>query len=136
MHPGSAVVLMLPLLLFCYLCCLVLLLQLGPDDVCSSVMLDLFVQMSSKAAFHELRTRQRLGYSVHLSSSSLHRQLALVVRVQSPTTAPDAIAAAVRAWMGGFRAELQELAQQKLDSHKQVCVDVCMCERKIQPERL
>jgi secreted Zn-dependent insulinase-like peptidase len=83
-------------------------------------MCDLFVQMSSKAAFHELRTRQRLGYSVALSSSSLHRQLALVLRVQSPGTSPDAIAAAVRGWCGGFREQLLGLAQEKLDSHKEV----------------
>jgi hypothetical protein len=76
--------------------------------------------MSSKPAFHELRTRQRLGYSVHLRSSSLQRQLGLVVGVQSPGTAPDAVVSAVRTWMAGFRGELQQLAQGKLDSHKQV----------------
>lgn len=95
-------------------------LQLGPDDVPNSVMSDLLVQMASKPAFHELRTRQRLGYSVHLSSSSLHRQLGLVVRVQSPSTPPDAISAAVRGWMAGFRGELGQLLTDKLDSYKQV----------------
>jgi len=98
-------------------------LQLGPDDVTSSVMSDLFVQLASKPAFHQLRTRQRLGYSVHLSSSSLQRQLGLVVRVQSPSTTPDAIAAAVRGWMEGFRGELDDLLRDKLDTHKQVCVE-------------
>jgi hypothetical protein len=43
--------------------------QLGPDSVPSAVLCELFAQMSSKPAFHELRTRQRLGYSVHLSST-------------------------------------------------------------------
>lgn len=96
--------------------------QVGPDGVSASVMCDLFVQISSKAAFHELRTRQRLGYSVSLSSSSLHRQLCLVLRVQSPGTGPDAIAAAVRGWCGSFRVQLLALARQKLDSHKKVGV--------------
>ncbi|KAF6262496.1 Metalloenzyme, LuxS/M16 peptidase-like protein [Scenedesmus sp. NREL 46B-D3] len=85
-------------------------LQLGPDSIETAVLLDLFVQMSSKACFYELRTRQRLGYSVSLSSSSLHRQLGLMVRVQSPSKRPDALAAAVRAWLAGFRVELQEMA--------------------------
>jgi secreted Zn-dependent insulinase-like peptidase len=84
--------------------------QLGPDSINTAVLLDLFVQMSSKACFYELRTRQRLGYSVSLSSSSLHRQLGLMVRVQSPSTQPDALAAAVRDWLSGFRKELQDMA--------------------------
>jgi secreted Zn-dependent insulinase-like peptidase len=84
--------------------------QLGPDNIGTAVLLDLFVQMSSKACFYELRTRQRLGYSVILSSSSLHRQLGLMVRVQSPSTQPDALAAAVRAWLAGWRKELEEMA--------------------------
>jgi secreted Zn-dependent insulinase-like peptidase len=84
--------------------------QLGPDTIASAVLLDLFVQMSSKACFYELRTRQRLGYSVSLSSSSLHRQLGLMVRMQSPSTQPDVLAAAVRAWLAGWREELQEMA--------------------------
>ena len=41
--------------------------------------------------------------------------------MQSPATAPDAVTAAVRGWMAGFRAELLQLAQDSLDSHKQVC---------------
>lgn len=56
--------------------------QLGPDDVATAVLAELFAQMAAKPAFHELRTRQRLGYSVHLSASSLQRQLGLVLRVQ------------------------------------------------------
>jgi secreted Zn-dependent insulinase-like peptidase len=84
--------------------------QLGPDTITTAVLLDLFVQMSSKACFCELRTKQRLGYSVSLSSSSLHRQLRLMVRVQSPSTQPDVLAAAVRAWLAGWRSELQEMA--------------------------
>eukprot|EP00775_Hariotina_reticulata_P010378 gene10378-10536_t len=70
--------------------------QLGADTVQRVVLLDLFVQLSSKAAFHELRTRQRLGYSVSLSNSSLHRQLGLELRIQSPNANPDAIVAAAR----------------------------------------
>jgi secreted Zn-dependent insulinase-like peptidase len=98
----------------------------GADDVASSVLLELFVQMAAKPAFHELRTCQRLGYSVHLASTALQRQLALELRVQSPAAPPRAIAAAVRAWLGGFRAELAALATgDKLDSYKQVCVCVC-----------
>jgi secreted Zn-dependent insulinase-like peptidase len=83
-------------------------------------MLDLFVSMASKPAFHSLRTQQRLGYSVHLGASHLQRQLCLVLRVQSPTTTPAAVADAIRAWLSGFRPELQALAADKLDSHKQV----------------
>lgn len=94
--------------------------QLGPDFVSTSILLDLFVQMSSKAAFHELRTRQRLGYSVNLSSCSLHRQLGLTIRVQSPSMSPDVCVTAVRGWLTGFRAQLQEMAQHQLDNAKKV----------------
>lgn len=98
--------------------------QLGPDSNITSVLSDLFVQMSSKAAFHELRTRQRLGYSVHLGGSSLQRQLGVVVRVQSPSVNPGVIAGAVRGWLGAWRGELVALADEKLDTFKQVCEGV------------
>lgn len=94
--------------------------QIGPDSVRTAVLLDLFVQISSKAAFHELRTRQRLGYSVNLNSTSLHRQLGLMIRIQSPTTTPDALVSAVRAWLVGYRAEVQDAARQQLDNAKKV----------------
>eukprot|EP00878_Enallax_costatus_P010944 GHUV01011431.1.p1 GENE.GHUV01011431.1~~GHUV01011431.1.p1 ORF type:complete len:705 (+),score=247.42 GHUV01011431.1:138-2252(+) len=97
--------------------------QLGPDSVQTSVLLHLFVQMSSKAAFHELRTRQRLGYSVSLSSTSLHRQLGLMIRVQSPSTTPDVLVPAVRAWLAGCRDELREAAEQQLDNAKKALRD-------------
>lgn len=97
------------------------LVQLGPDSVATAALLDLFVQAASKAAFHELRTRQRLGYSVSLHASALHRQLSLGVRVQSPAATPDAVAAAVRGWLAGYRRELAALTDTQLGVHAQVC---------------
>ncbi|KAF8073057.1 PXM16 [Scenedesmus sp. PABB004] len=100
------------------------LVQLGGDDAAACALLDLFVQVSAKPCFHELRTRQRLGYSVALTSALLHRQLGLVLRVQSPATPPDALASAARAWLGGFRPELAAAAAGALlDAHKQALRD-------------
>eukprot|EP00879_Flechtneria_rotunda_P021245 GHRR01022381.1.p1 GENE.GHRR01022381.1~~GHRR01022381.1.p1 ORF type:complete len:452 (+),score=210.01 GHRR01022381.1:934-2289(+) len=93
--------------------------QLGPDTVNVSVLLDLFVQMSSKAAFYELRTRQRLGYAVTLSSTSLHRQLGLVLKVQSPNTAPVVVSTAIRVWLTEYRHNIESLTTEQLQQHKQ-----------------
>jgi hypothetical protein len=43
-----------------------------------------------------------------------------LVGLQSPSTRPDTITSAVRGWLEGFRAELAQLAQDKLDTYKQV----------------
>ncbi|EFJ44956.1 hypothetical protein VOLCADRAFT_94765 [Volvox carteri f. nagariensis] len=48
--------------------------QVGEDDpldVRPAVLLDLFTKVASKPAFHELRTRQRLGYVVSLTKHRL-----------------------------------------------------------------
>eukprot|EP00877_Chromochloris_zofingiensis_P011706 jgi/Chrzof1/678/Cz01g24240.t1 len=97
-----------------------LLAQLGEDDVTKQVLLDLFVQIAAKPCFHELRTQQRLGYSVSLYAHELHRILGLAIRVQSPTATPDVLQQRIDAWLAGFRKDLEAVSPQELHNHKQV----------------
>jgi insulysin len=117
-----------------------------------AALLDLFVQASAKACFHELRTVKRLGYSVALYSASYggggrpmaaHAPAAvdaaaangdgddgcddpvrprpvrhLCIRVQSPSTEPDALASAAAEWLSSFRATLESMPDDDLASHR------------------
>lgn len=47
--------------------------QIGPDSPRDDALLDFFVQAASRRAFYELRTRQRLGYSVSLHDATCNR---------------------------------------------------------------
>lgn len=41
--------------------------QVGPDDMHTKLLLDLFVQVAKRDAFHQLRTVEQLGYIVSVS---------------------------------------------------------------------
>jgi insulysin len=84
------------------------------------VLLDLFTQSASRPCFHELRTRQRLGYSVSLHASTLQRVVALAVRVQSPGTDPAGLGERIGAWLAAFRGQLEGMPQEELENHKRV----------------
>lgn len=77
-------------------------------------------QVCSKRCFHELRTKQRLGYSVSLSLQRLQHTLGAAVRIQSPAVAPAELQARVAGWLGMLRGELEALPLQELEHHKQV----------------
>ncbi|KAI8465691.1 MAG: hypothetical protein J3K34DRAFT_395999 [Monoraphidium minutum] len=94
------------------------LLQVGPDDVTQQVLLDLVVQATSRRCFHELRTVQRLGYSVSLAASKLQRVASLAVRVQSPGHDPADVAGRVGAWVVGLRGVLEGMEGSELEDHK------------------
>jgi len=98
--------------------------QIGPDDPRQQVLLDAFVQAASRPCFHELRTQQRLGYSVSLHSATIQRVLALGVRVQSPDTDPGVLQERVGAWLVAYRGQLEGMAAEELENHKRVRVCV------------
>ncbi|GLC59471.1 hypothetical protein PLESTB_001491000 [Pleodorina starrii] len=98
-----------------------LLCQVGeddPSDVRPAVLLDLLTRVASKPAFHELRTRQRLGYVVALTQHRLGGTHGLAVRVQSPDKDPEALRERVAEWLSGFGRELRDLAPERLASFK------------------
>ncbi len=78
-----------------------------PDDPRVAVLLDLLARVASKPAFHELRTRQRLGYMVSLAKHRLGGVMGLAVRVQSPDRRPGLLRRRVSEWLAAFGAELR-----------------------------
>jgi insulysin len=94
--------------------------QVGPDDIQSDVLVDAFAQAASRPCFHELRTRQRLGYSVSLHAWSLHRVVGVAVRVQAPEADPALLTARIGDWLAGFRGTLEGMPDEELANHKQV----------------
>ncbi len=96
---------------------------MGPDDAVElAVLLDLFVQVAGRRCFHELRTVQRLGYSVSLRVQRLQHVLGAAVRIQSPSTAPAALQEAVVAWLTRARGELEVLPPAELQHHQQASI--------------
>ncbi|GIL80832.1 hypothetical protein Vretifemale_9914, partial [Volvox reticuliferus] len=101
-----------------------------PRDVRPAVLLDLLAKVASKPAFHELRTRQRLGYAVSLSKHRLGGGMGLAVRVQSPDRQPGLLRLRVAEWLAAFGRELRELAPERLASFK-----AALAEKYLEPPR-
>ncbi|GLI60674.1 hypothetical protein VaNZ11_002876 [Volvox africanus] len=89
-----------------------------PRDIRPAVLLDFLAKVASKPAFHELRTRQRLGYVVSLNKHRLGGGMGLAVRVQSPDRQPGVLRLRVAEWLESFGRELRELAPERLASFK------------------
>ncbi|GIL50837.1 hypothetical protein Vafri_6957 [Volvox africanus] len=101
-----------------------------PRDIRPAVLLDLLAKVASKPAFHELRTRQRLGYVVSLSKHRLGGGMGLAVRVQSPDRQPGVLRLRVAEWLASFGRELRELAPERLASFKSA-----LAEKYLEPPR-
>ncbi|GFR39769.1 hypothetical protein Agub_g254, partial [Astrephomene gubernaculifera] len=101
-----------------------------PADPLPAVLLELLTAIASKPAFHELRTRQRLGYSVSLGEHRLGGVVGLVLRIQSPDRSPGELRQRVTDWLADFEQELAALSPQRLDSFK-----TSLTERYTEPPR-
>jgi hypothetical protein len=81
--------------------------QVGPDEVHTQVLLDLFISLAAKPAFYALRTQQRLGYSVSLAAHKLHK----VGRGTGDYFQRLAVAGAQRLW--ALLPEQQQLCRER-----------------------
>jgi secreted Zn-dependent insulinase-like peptidase len=76
----------------------------GPPE--SPALLELCVQLAAKPAFAALRTRQQLGYSVHLAAHRLHHRLGLKVSVQSARFPCGTVREAILSFLRDFSETL------------------------------
>ncbi|MEZ5525567.1 MAG: insulinase family protein [Pseudomonadales bacterium] len=76
-------------------------------------------QFLSAPFYHELRTRQQLGYIVFSSPLSLMDVPGLAFTVQSPSTPGEAIIEAIEQFIADFALTVENLDSAGLDKHKQ-----------------
>lgn len=75
--------------------------------------------LMSAAFFHELRTKQQLGYMVGTSNLPLNRHPGLVLYVQSPNAAPVELIDAIDDFLNAFYLVLLELSEEAWQNSKQ-----------------
>lgn len=83
-------------------------------------------QILSALFFHELRTRQQLGYIVFSSPMNLMDVPALAFTVQSPNTPADNIISAIEDFIDDFTANLEALDEATLVTHKEALISRIM----------
>ena len=75
--------------------------------------------MLASTFFHELRTRQQLGYVVGTGNLPLNRHPGLILYVQSPVAGPQALLDAIELFIDDFYLVLMELSEQAWQESKQ-----------------
>lgn len=75
--------------------------------------------LMSAAFFHEIRTKQQLGYMVGTGNMPLNRHPGLALYVQSPNAAPSELLASVDEFLNAFYMVLLELNEDQWQSSKQ-----------------
>ncbi len=75
--------------------------------------------LMSAAFFHEIRTKQQLGYMVGTGNMPLNRHPGLALYVQSPNAAPSELLAAVDEFLNAFYMVILELNEQQWQSSKE-----------------
>lgn len=93
------------------------------DDPTEEAYLRLLAQLQSSAFFHELRTRQQLGYAVFSNYLPLLDQPGLFYFIQSPDTEPDELAEAIEAFLRSDQQRIEKLSQEDFAQHRQSVVN-------------
>lgn len=75
--------------------------------------------LMSAAFFHEIRTKQQLGYMVGTGNMPLNRHPGLALYVQSPNAAPNELLSSVDEFLNAFYLVLLELNEQQWQNSKQ-----------------
>jgi len=92
----------------------------GQDSsLAEEAQLRLLSQLQSAAFFHELRTQQQLGYAVFSNYLPLMQQPGVFYFIQSPDTEPDALAAAIEAFLRSDLKRLEQLPKSDFIEHQQ-----------------
>jgi insulysin len=83
--------------------------QVGPrGNFRTDVLLELLAEVMNKPAFHELRTKQQLGYMVFTGVDKTENVLGLFVIIQSTVADPDELCRRIEAFLRQFRTETLE----------------------------
>lgn len=82
----------------------------------------LLAHLQSSSFFHELRTRQQLGYAVFNSTLPLLQQPGLFYFVQSPNNEPDYLAEAIEMFLREDYQRLERLSSADFKQHQQSLV--------------
>jgi len=90
-------------------------LQFGPDDVKRNALGQLVAQLSKRDAFAQLRTKQQLGYIVHMSSWSNLSCRSLIFIIQSSTHSAEQLGEAIEKFLSTFGERLAMLPQSEFD---------------------
>ncbi len=88
----------------------------SPDNV---ALYTLANHLMSAAFFHEIRTKQQLGYMVGTGNMPLNRHSGLALYVQSPNAAPSELLTSVDEFLNAFYLVLLELTDEQWQSSKQ-----------------
>ena len=75
--------------------------------------------LMSTTFFHELRTRQQLGYMVGTANLPLNRHPGLILYIQSPVAAPAQLSEAIDEFTNAFALVLLELTEAQWQASKQ-----------------
>ncbi|WP_117234521.1 insulinase family protein [Vibrio maerlii] len=79
--------------------------------------------LMSAAFFHEIRTKQQLGYMVGTGNMPLNRHPGIVFYVQSPNAAPIDLISSIDEFLNAFYMVLLELSEERWQSSKQGLVN-------------
>ena len=74
--------------------------------------------LMSATFFHEIRTKQQLGYMVGTANMPLNRHPGIVMYVQSPNAAPAELVTAIDEFLNAFYMVLLELSEEQWNSSK------------------
>jgi len=95
-------------------------------DIATRARFALLNQILSTPFFHELRTRQQLGYIVFSTPMTLLEAPALAFNVQSPNTTAENIVSAIEGFIGTASNTLNTLDEATLNSHKRALIGKIM----------
>lgn len=89
--------------------------QLDPQAIALYLLAN---HLMSAAFFHEIRTKQQLGYMVGTGNMPLNRYPGLVLYVQSPHTSPQNLMSAIDEFLNAFYLVLLELNEEQWQDAK------------------
>ncbi|MCB1615657.1 MAG: insulinase family protein [Pseudomonadales bacterium] len=92
--------------------------QAADDSEKSQVMMQLLVQVINAPFYHELRTRQQLGYIVFANYYPVSRVPAAAFLVQSPTVGVVELDARITDYLTGFATVLSSMPDEDFLRHK------------------
>lgn len=89
--------------------------QFGLDDMRRNALGQLVAHLAKRDAFAELRTRQQLGYIVHLAPWSTLTCRSLIILIQSTSFSAQHLSDCIEAFLGTFWERLSTLPQSEFD---------------------
>ncbi|XP_065350054.1 insulin-degrading enzyme-like isoform X1 [Cloeon dipterum] len=98
--------------------CVDVLLQCPPKSTESNMLLELFVQIASEPCFNVLRTKEQLGYIVHLTLSRNLTGQGVRIMVQSYKH-PTYVNHKIEQFLLSMKSYLEEMSDEEFERHKE-----------------